>query len=90
MKHLSFEEITKYVEANKPSEDTFKLVARVNNHIRECAECNEKVEAFEKVYSMLREALLQNEDGFIDSMLIQDHMKNNMYQKDGLKMELTK
>ncbi len=92
MEHLSFEEITKYVEANKASEETFSLIAKVNNHIRECNECGEKVTAFERVYDMIRVSALENEDVSMDSAPLLDLLKNDMSQlwQDGLKMELTK
>ena len=75
LKHLSIEEITKYVETRQITEDSLKLVSRVNNHIRECAECNEKVTAYEFVYEKMRRVALQTEN------------KANMFDADAMLRE---
>lgn len=76
MKHLSIEEITEYVEARRVTEESLKLVSRVNNHIRGCAECEEKVTAYERVYNKMRKVALQLDDElntFDADALVRDH-----------------
>ena len=51
--HLSVDEIIEFVSFSGISEETLTLSAKVNGHIRDCAECMERVTAFQDVYDEL-------------------------------------
>lgn len=53
MKHLSVEEIIKYVTATEVNNEMLDLFSRVNGHIRKCEMCKEKIVAYEHVNNMI-------------------------------------
>ena len=53
MTHLTVEEIIEFVSFDTLSEDTMALSTKVNEHIRSCSTCLEKVSAFQMVYDEL-------------------------------------
>ena len=53
MTHLTVEEIIEFVSFDKLSEDTMALSTKVNEHIRSCPTCLEKVSSFQTVYDEL-------------------------------------
>lgn len=53
MTHLTVEEIIEFVSFDKLSEDTIALSTKVNEHIRSCFSCLEKVSSFQIVYDEL-------------------------------------
>lgn len=53
MTHLTVEEIIEFVSFDKLSEDTITLSTKVNEHIRSCSSCLEKVSSFQMVYDEL-------------------------------------
>lgn len=53
MSHLTVEEIIEFVSFDKLSEDTIALSTKVNEHIRLCSNCLEKVSSFQMVYDEL-------------------------------------
>ena len=50
MSHLTVEEIIEFVSFDNLSEDTMALSTKVNEHIRSCPTCLEKVSSFQMVY----------------------------------------
>ena len=53
MTHLTVEEIIEFVSFDKLSEDTITLSTKVNEHIRSCSTCVEKVSSVQMVYDEL-------------------------------------
>ena len=53
MTHLTVEEIIEFVSIDKLSEETIALSTKVNEHIRSCPTCLEKVSSFQMVYDEL-------------------------------------
>ena len=53
MTHLTVEEIIEFVSIDKLSEETITLSTKVNEHIRSCPTCLEKVSSFQMVYDEL-------------------------------------
>ena len=56
MKHLTVEEITKFVSMNELTDEALKLAATVNGHIRNCKECRELVNAYQIIYDEVSKA----------------------------------
>ena len=52
-KHLTTEEIIDFVSFETVNEKTLALASAVNGHIRECAECRQRVAAFGDIYEEL-------------------------------------
>lgn len=50
MEHLSIDEMIEFVSANEINGQSIELAKKVNGHIRTCAECFNKVRAFQIVY----------------------------------------
>lgn len=53
MAHLTVNEIIEFVSFDKLSEKTVALSSKVNEHIRSCPNCLEKVSSFQMVYDEL-------------------------------------
>ena len=53
MTHLTVEEIIEFVSFERITQESLALSARVNEHIRTCKSCREKVTAFREVYDEL-------------------------------------
>lgn len=53
MTHLTVEEIIEFVSFDKLLEGTVALSAKVNEHIRSCPACLQKVSSFQMVYDEL-------------------------------------
>lgn len=51
--HLTIDEIIEFVSFSRISDETLSLSAKVNEHIRECGECAQRVMAFQAVYDEL-------------------------------------
>lgn len=71
MKHLTFEEMTKFVSAASLDDDTVALMRKVNGHICVCKECREKINALQSV-----------EDGFA-SVCRQSAKNDRRFEKCG-------
>lgn len=50
MKHLTIDRIIDFVSISKMDDASLELSLSVNEHIRECNECLEKVRAYQDVY----------------------------------------
>ena len=53
MEHLTVEEIIDFVSFDELTKENIDLALKVNKHIFSCAECMEKVNAFQNVYDEL-------------------------------------
>ena len=53
MPHLTVEEIIDFVSFDTLSDEAIRLAARVNEHIRVCPLCKEKVASFQLIYEEL-------------------------------------
>ncbi len=62
MKHLSVEEIIKYVTASKLDSQTLDLLSDVNAHVRECEVCREKVQAFQTMSDQLYDSYIKQQE----------------------------
>lgn len=51
--HLTVDEMIEFVSFSEITEETLSMSAKVNGHIRGCAECMERVSAFQDVYDEL-------------------------------------
>ncbi|MBR5774042.1 MAG: hypothetical protein IKY44_04235 [Clostridia bacterium] len=51
--HLTIDEMIEFVSFSAITEETLTLSAKVNGHIRGCAECQKRVGAFQDVYDEL-------------------------------------
>lgn len=65
MKHLTVEEMIAFVTADVPDAESTALAAKVNTHIRSCAECFDALRAFQEVYDGL--VRLGGASGFADA-----------------------
>lgn len=54
MEHLSIDEMIEFVSANEINGQSIELAKKVNGHIRNCAECFDKVRAFQMIYDEFR------------------------------------
>ncbi len=79
LKHLSIEEIIKYVTANKVDKETLDLLSKVNGHIRNCPSCKEKVVAYETVNDEFKKETVENglELNHIDDLIEIEKSINN-------------
>ena len=50
MKHLTVDEMTRFVSLTELNADALMLSATVNGHIRKCEKCLKRVQAFQAVY----------------------------------------
>jgi len=73
MKHLSVDEIIKFVSSNGLGDEEKINIRRVNEHIRSCSKCLEKVQAFQLIY-----------DEFT-SLCTHDDFENYVYNKNNSK-----
>ena len=50
MNHLTVDEIIEFVSSHNLDDEGINLIRKVNEHIRKCTECYEKVRAFQLLY----------------------------------------
>lgn len=69
MKHLTADDIIRFVSSDEESNDCVDLVVNVNAHIRECSGCLEKVKAFQLIYDKLSSMCLnENFEHYLKKM----------------------
>ncbi|MBQ8058113.1 MAG: hypothetical protein IJ275_07270 [Ruminococcus sp.] len=55
MKHLTIDEIKKFVSINKMDDESMSLASKVNLHILKCDKCLKVVEAYQELYDGLKQ-----------------------------------
>jgi hypothetical protein len=50
MKHLTVDDMIRFVSLTELNDEAMELSASVNGHIRRCGECLERVRAFQMIY----------------------------------------
>ena len=50
MKHLTVDDMIRFVSLTELNDEAVELSASVNGHIRRCAECMERVRSFQMIY----------------------------------------
>lgn len=76
LKHLTIEEIVKYVTANKVDIETLSLLSDVNAHLRECEECKKKIDAYQTLNDQLFDGTLIKKEKII-TIESEKHQKTN-------------
>lgn len=86
MKHLMFEDFIEYVSANVLDDDTIALFSKVNTHIRECEECRNLVNAFQKIYDTLTtEGICDKNDRYFCDAFREKAEKENLLNEENNK-----
>ncbi len=72
MDHLSVDEIIGFVTAEELTEQSVKLIDRVNSHICVCSKCLETVQAFQLIYDEFLEMSVNGDFKLFLSQALKD------------------
>ena len=78
MEHLTIDEILDFVSLTELNDESIKLAATVNGHIRECEKCLKLVDAFQLIYDEFERLNIKgNFKGFLSEDLLKEKKENN-------------
>lgn len=77
--HLTENEIIEFVSLDQLTDDSKKLLTRVNKHIRKCKKCFELVKSYQILYDEMNSRIKQ-----------QTTSENHIFKQAGMKRELNR